>query len=401
MCNLVSASMLIGLGCVSQAALGQAWYVEAPLPAGIQNTNALACSADGTVVVGLGRLQSDPTRTAAIIARLLAPGVAESTAYAPPAPYTSCSITCVNSDGTAFGGWVEAGGQARFPAFFSPVTGWFVLGAFPSANVSGISEDGQLLMGQQFVNNTAKAAIFGVGIGGLLPTTTIEGKVIEFSGVEGGVLTLDGYALTGRAIFTDGTTGIVQWFLAPPFSGTQILPRGLQKAVSRTVSSRDGQRMGITYAFLYPTGSLGSTNVGTVATGGTDFTFPLLAPDDGAQEANSVTNDGQIMTGVNYDGAGRVRSSVWRGTVRHDLFNLLVEGGASVNPAFDSTAMGSNQAGDLFIGTVRPGSNDRRIFFAKVTIPGEAEECLADFNGDGFIDFFDYIEFVEAFESGC
>jgi hypothetical protein len=34
----------------------------------------------------------------------------------------------------------------------------------------------------------------------------------------------------------------------------------------------------------------------------------------------------------------------------------------------------------------------------------EAGECgagTADFNGDGFLDFFDYDEFVGAFETGC
>jgi hypothetical protein len=27
--------------------------------------------------------------------------------------------------------------------------------------------------------------------------------------------------------------------------------------------------------------------------------------------------------------------------------------------------------------------------------------CPADFNGDGFVDFFDYLDFVAAFEIGC
>jgi hypothetical protein len=35
------------------------------------------------------------------------------------------------------------------------------------------------------------------------------------------------------------------------------------------------------------------------------------------------------------------------------------------------------------------------------TRPLPSPPCPADFNGDGFVDFFDDADFVEAFETGC
>jgi hypothetical protein len=58
-----------------------------------------------------------------------------------------------------------------------------------------------------------------------------------------------------------------------------------------------------------------------------------------------------------------------------------------------------------FAGSMRDGSGGTRFRGAKIDLGAnegsEENPCSSDFNDDGFVDFFDYDAFVEAFENGC
>jgi hypothetical protein len=84
----------------------------------------------------------------------------------------------------------------------------------------------------------------------------------------------------------------------------------------------------------------------------------------------------------------------------------------------DLTTFASNVIGATDINTWRDVDNDTIIeatearSFAypgrgaaliglQADVPVGGGGCAADFNGDGFVDFFDYDGYVQAFETGC
>ena len=98
----------------------------------------------------------------------------------------------------------------------------------------------------------------------------------------------------------------------------------------------------------------------------------------------------------------------------------LANGAASVcngNTIWDSTTMSlNNEAGTseqmywrdgLLTGNIR-GSADKRYSgltqsrgMLAVRMKSDQTHCPADFNNDGFTDIFDFVDFIDAFESGC
>jgi hypothetical protein len=398
---VAGACLWVGVVANAPLAAAQPWYVEAQRPSGVTSMTVSGCNADATVAVGVGVLGNNSL--VGVISRLIAPGVVQTTAYAPPPGYTSAGLTCTNQAGTLFGGWVESQSVTRTAAFFSPESGWEVVTQFSSARVVGISEDGQMLFGSWGPNGTnSKAAVFGRGgIGGHLLDLTTNGRQIITSVASAGFITPGGFTLTGRARFADQSTGVIRWTFAPPINTAEVVPTQLSKGIESTIASKNLSWLAHNYAYDIQPGVIVSSNFGVVDNGGSTFVFPPLGPDDISNTVSSITNDGTIAGGSATIGSGATRAAVWRGTTRHDLFNLLAASGVTLDAAQNASVIGSSQTGDLFVGIVRPLTSNASIYFAGVTIPTDPADCGADFNRDGFVDFFDFDEFIGAFEAGC
>jgi hypothetical protein len=123
-------------------------------------------------------------------------------------------------------------------------------------------------------------------------------------------------------------------------------------------------------------------------------------------------NDG--LTGTWYHVA-----AVSDGTTLNLFVNGVLVGSADLSGSADpSLAVGTENGGDWHAGgwTVGRGLYGRghtdrgygfidEVRISDIAVPLDellvpASICLADFNGDGFLDFFDYSDFVECFETG-
>jgi hypothetical protein len=62
---------------------------------------------------------------------------------------------------------------------------------------------------------------------------------------------------------------------------------------------------------------------------------------------------------------------------------------------------GDAAAGFQWTVTLNPGQTAVLRAGIAINMPARFSACTADFNGDGSIDFFDYLDFVDAFSSGC
>jgi len=114
--------------------------------------------------------------------------------------------------------------------------------------------------------------------------------------------------------------------------------------------------------------------------------------------ANACNLDGQVVVGYS-SGAAGTEAVVWRGGQLRTIREVLTEAGVTSHLGWSlSVANGVNSTGLIICGSgINPnGQNEGWV----ATLPELAPACPADFNGDGFLDFFDYDDYVTCFETG-
>jgi hypothetical protein len=120
--------------------------------------------------------------------------------------------------------------------------------------------------------------------------------------------------------------------------------------------------------------------------------------------------DGEIQLVVNGRDVGRLSAYLPLSGGRNGYLRMETPGEAIITSVrFNNTRTATTGDGTLFDHLAMKGcgsdfNNDGQVdFFDYLDFAAafDAEDAAADFNGDGQVDFFDYLDFAAAFDSGC
>jgi uncharacterized membrane protein len=115
--------------------------------------------------------------------------------------------------------------------------------------------------------------------------------------------------------------------------------------------------------------------------------------------ANACDSTGDVVVGRSSSDAG-LEAVVWRNGRVHIIRELLTAAGVTSHVGwFLSNANGVSSNGLVVCGSGINPNGETEGWVA--TLPEtDPVPCAADFNGDGFLDFFDYDDYVNCFETG-
>jgi probable HAF family extracellular repeat protein len=117
----------------------------------------------------------------------------------------------------------------------------------------------------------------------------------------------------------------------------------------------------------------------------------------GLSEARAVSADGSVIVGRSFDHAGEEAATIWTAeTGTRNLRDVLeAEHGLDITGWTLIAAQGISADGRVIAGRGRNPQGDTEAWVARL---GTA--CYADFTGDGVLDLFDFLAFVNAFNAG-
>ena len=364
-------------------ALGQATFTGiGDLAGGASASFALGLSADGTKVVGSGTAAGD-------VARAILWSAGTMTAITDPAgTYTPSAAHAIADNGVIVG---VAAGPRGPEAFkyntgggnrFRPLGGTIAGGFFGSAAWAVSASGGTVVGSRENDGFQVEAARWdGPGITGLgfldLPAATSKALGISADGttIVGGSDAPDGY----RA-FVLGADGVMHQL---PFDqATESEARAVSSNGTVIVGEVVGP--GFTHAVRW-TGN-DPEDLG-VLPGGFNFST-----------ATDCSADGSVVVGRSSGPLGTL-ACVWRpGTGLEIVETLLKDSGLNLEGWSLTSATGVSADGRIVCGTgINPEGHDEGWI---ATLPSVVLHCPADFNGDLFVDFFDYDDFVNCFETG-
>ena len=382
-------------------AVGQTFERLGDLPGGNNYSEGFAISADGRTAVG----QSDVGGSGFL--RQMA-GFAHEGWIFPIAGGEGSSVSAaayaVSADGSSIVGVIDFGGfssEGR-PAFLYrrgfglEVIGDLEGGDVPRAVARGISGDGMIVVGVGESHNGTEAFRYDVATRTFLGLGALPGP--SFGSWAFGV-SADGGTIVGTSKSFNGFYEAFRWTESEGMVGLGVMPAppGVDPWTQAFAASADGR-------------VIVGTGVTERAPGGEAFIWtaeggfePLGDLDGGAfnSQALAVSADGFVVVGRGYIagtcgpfGCGsQARAFVWdRLNGMRDLQVLLLSLGADLGPARLDVATGVSADGRTVVGTCFVTGASNEAF--KAHLP---TTCDADFNGDGQVDFFDYLDFVAAF----
>jgi uncharacterized membrane protein len=321
--------------------------------------------------------------------------------------FGSTVAAAVSSDGSVIVGYADFGvfsplGAQAFR--WTQTTGVVLLGDLPGGNIASfgraMSSDGSRIAGigasalgtEAFVLDVETAAFTPLGA---LSPNPFASFAVGMSG--------DGTVVVGASSTPVTTQSAFRWTAAGGMQalGLPQVPTGVVPASNALAISRDGQVI-VGQARNMTSGQGGEAFRWTQA-GGYEFLGDL--PGGAFQSFAYASNaDGSVIVGrasvqgtCGPFGCGSFpRAFIWtRASGMQDLPELLRSKGLDLTGWRLDEARGVSDDGRVIVGT---GLNPRGQIEGWVADLGAAE-CRADFNANGTLDFFDYLDLVAAFDA--
>jgi probable HAF family extracellular repeat protein len=385
--------MRIGPSIVLVAAAGSALGQDASftplgnLGGGSMSSLALGISPDGTVVVGESE---SPNGNEAFY---WVNGVMTPLGYLPGGDTVS-RIYAASTLGDILAGesWNGVQFEAARSQSFGPLVGLGALIESEKGLLSaafGVSADGHTIIGYSRSNNGAPETLEAV--------RWVDGEIEGLGDLPGGLaasvargVSNDGSVIVGDGVSENGSEAF-RW-VSGKMSGLGDLEGGAFASQAFDVSADgsvivgSGETAEGTEAFRWEAGQM--VNLGD------------LPGSDAYARANGVSADGNTIVGVGYSADDEFEAFLWTpGTgmvnLREHLISEFGLGGALEGWILFEAA-GVSDDGAAIVGSgLNPG------FVVEgwiVRLPGAA--CYADFTGDGELDIFDFLGFVNAFNAG-
>ncbi len=376
---LAAAAVLIWSMCAAMAHAQTTITDLGVLPSDTFST-ALAVNADGTVVVGTCRRTGGFDRGY----RWTASGGMQELGFLNNG--RTLTPKGVSADGQVISGQAEDGAGGAQPTRairWTPSGGIQSLGLLsgsPSTIAEGISGNGGVIAG------TAGSNIAFRHVGGTIqPISTLPSS----TGASALAANFDGGVVVGWVGFLSGTRAF-RWSAGGGMQDLGFLP-GHTGSFARGVSSDGTVVVGYSYQTVQGGGSIqrpfrwtqggGMQNLGTFPGGVNVY-------------ALGVSGDGTKVVGYDSDQM-TIRPFLWtQETGLQNLNVLLPTLGVDLTGWTITNVTGISADGSAIIGNASHNGQSRG-FIIKFS-----DACAADFNSDSVVDFFDYLDFVEAFSAG-
>jgi hypothetical protein len=318
----------------------------------------------------------------------------------------------ISANGETVAGSLGGGPLLDQHAFvWSEATGVEDIVGLPAGNVSyatGVSGDGTIVVG-------TTGATFGdpyqqawrwTRNGGLGPLDDIGEDILIFGSAED--ISGDGSTVVGTGSIGDfdpdtddlmsgviwaggGTTPTDLGNLPSPISTGGLLP---------TAASFDGSVVvGFGPGFSQSGGFANRSFRWTAADGLVDVGSVPGRP-EGSVHVTDCSSDGNTLVGYSITGGVDTwEAVVWtQDTGFRTLRSILAAEGVTIPATISLRETYCNGDGSIIAGWAYDRTNNKYRGYI-VTLGGEV--CGADHNGDGFVDFFDYLSFVSCFEGEC
>jgi probable HAF family extracellular repeat protein len=271
--------------------------------------------------------------------------------------------------------WTRAGGSIGL--------GYLGGNSFIQSSAAAISADGTVVVGYSGLSQQTSRAFRWTQATGMVSLGTLSGQSTASSFAND--ISGNGQVIVGESDSNIGRQAF-RWTQFARMEGLGDLPGGAVNS-SAIATNTDGVIIvgrGTTaegqVAFRWVQGqgmrSLGDLPGGTVNS-----------------EARGVSADGRVVIGLSSSASG-LEGFIWdAGRGMRSLRDLLIRRG--VSEAANWTSLWTNAISDDGRVIVCTGDNGQGLYFAiRVEIPAV---CEADFNDDGVLDFFDYLDFVAAY----
>ena len=351
------------------------------LPGGPSTSEALGISESGTGVVGYGTIAGNAGRaiywSAGVMIQIVGPS-----GYTTRAAYAVVDSGVIVGEAQGPNG-VEAfkynlSGGNRFRALGGTIPGGFFGGA-----AYDVSARGSLVVGsrEQSGFRIEAAKWEGPSISGLGYLTPGGSQSLALG------VSLDGTTIVGGS---DAVSDYLAFKIGDNGIMTQLgtLP-GLVTSEAKAVNA-DGTVIVGTATLPGRTAALKWTNGVAAEIGDLPGGFNFSS-------ANACDSSGDVVVGRSSSDAG-LEAVVWRNGGMRIIRELLTAAGVTSHVGWSlSTANGVSADGLIVCGTGFNPAGESEGWVA--TLPAtDPTPCPADFNGDGFLDFFDYDEYVTCFE---
>lgn len=387
-------------------------YLEIPLPGGCNSMSIRDMNAAGNVAVGTGRTTGS-SNLVPVVAYNFAGASASSALLNVPAPYTDGFGEAVTPDGVSVLCELTYNvlGTTHYAVGVYRGGSWAVL-PMPDHFVCtpvGLSDDGSTAYGS-FKDQTQGGgfaseipAIWSIqnGTRASLPLPVGPEGQLTSGRVWKANITANGGILLGLgSIGSSGRNYIIRWIVTPFGVDTSII--GLpwsSLAPNGLIASRDCFRFAVT---LYGTGGgfgTGFARIASRATFGNEWSTVMPSFESNGITPWCMSADGAVIAGSSL--LDHERPIAWRGTSETDLWALAAQAGFSPVAQNGAVATAMSDSATTFAGNLFRSDNTTRGFFFIADVPEGTIPCEADFNHDGFVDGFDYDDFVRAFETGC
>jgi probable HAF family extracellular repeat protein len=389
----VRALVVVSLGAsvaVSSGALADPGFAGiGDLAGGAFLSEAFGISQDGTQVVGYAATGVNQTRAVLWSAGTLTGLADPAGTYTPRVAYSMVNRGVIVGEAQGPNG-VEAfkyntqGGQ-RFRAIGGTTPGGFFGGAAYDVDASG-----SVTVGTRENPGFALEAARWDG-----PTISGLGYLVASGGFlsEAYAISLDGTTIVGQS---DADNGAVAFAAVDgnPMQALGLLPNSTESAANGV--NDDG-------SVIVGFSTIPGATAATIWLSGSPETLADLPGGFNFASAAACDDAGDTVVG-RASGDNGIEAVVWRAGTVQTIRQVLLDAGVNSVASWTLTAAyGISSDGLVVCGTgINPSGNTEGWV---ATLPAQGGNCPADFNGDGFLDFFDYDDFVACFEGsgtpGC
>jgi hypothetical protein len=318
----------------------------------------------------------------------------------------------ISADGSVVAGSLGGGPLVDQVAFvWDSFLGVRNIGGLPAGNLSyatGVSADGSVVVGTSGANfgDPYQQGWRWTDAGGFEPLTDLGADILIFGSAED--ISADGQTVVGTGSIGDFDPDTDDIAYAAAWFGGGTTPTDLGNLPSPiitggtlpTAASDDGSVIvGFGPGFA-PNGSFANRGFRWTAATGLVDVGSLPSRPNASIYISDCSSDGNTLVG--YSIVGGV--DTWEAIIVtpaegvRTLREVLAEGGVVVPASIALRETYCNADASIIAGWAYDIPSRRyRAYIATLGVGGD---CPADFNADGFLDFFDYADFVEAFEAG-